>query len=193
MLLVVEKCRIYLIDSGKEKVVTTLENRVLLAGFQNTSAQSLITQASDADILLLPSNKMLDGEMLTERLANGCYDLAVCIGQKPGLNNKICIETTAKSEKEDIITTVDCERLALLFSSEGLQSKLSHRAGTSFCNEVYLKGLRFVRNRKINTAVVFIHIPFEKNIQDPAVFYKKFLCVIDKLKSKEAVQLWKRL
>lgn len=169
-----------------------MKNRVLLAGFRNTSAHKLITLANDMDTLIFPNDLIVDGEMLVQRLEKGCCDIAICVGQKPGLKNKVCIETSAKAGNESFTTIVDCEKLALLFSSNGLKCRISNRAGTSFCNEVYLNGLRYVSNWKLEPAVVFIHIPFEENIQDPLAFYKNFLSVIEELKSEEAAHLWKR-
>lgn len=169
-----------------------MENRVLLAGFQNTSAHELLKSATGLDTLVFPNDMIVDGKLLIQRLSAGCYDVAICVGQKPGLKDKLCIETTAKAGNEVFVTAVDCEKLASLFSANGIQSKISHRAGTSFCNEVYLNGLRFVTEEEVGTAVIFIHIPYEGRMQDPIAFYSKFLAVIEKLRSKEAAYLWTR-
>ena len=169
-----------------------MQNRILLAGFQHTAAQKIISLAEGYDVLLLPSDKVRDAELLKECLRKGKYDLAVCIGQKPRLKNKVCIETTARSEVNIRKTAVNCEILARIFSLQGLEAKLSDNAGTSFCNEVYLQGLRFAADENLKTAVVFVHVPFCSNIRDPDEFYRRFLRAIDEMKTMEVVHSWKR-
>ena len=48
--------------------------------------------------------------------------------------------------------------------NNGLVSKISKNCGTSYCNQLYLNGLNYILQNDMDTKMVFIHIPFEKNI-----------------------------
>lgn len=67
----------------------------------------------------------------------------------------------------------DCERLRLLFEQNGITSKLSHNAGTSFCNTLYWNGLKYIENNGLETKMVFVHVPFAKNIGDFELFRER--------------------
>ena len=44
--------------------------------------------------------------------------------------------------------------------------KNSKNAGTSYCNYIYYKALEYLQENRSDTKVVFIHIPYYKNISD---------------------------
>lgn len=160
--------------------------RMLLTGFQNTSSQALLCCATCCDTLLLPNNKMLAGELLIHQLKKNAYDFVICLGQKPKLKDKICLETTAHNSAVEIQTMVDCDKLKYHFIDNGMAVRLSHNAGTSFCNALYFQGLNYILAKNLHTKLVFIHIPFEKNLIDPSAFYKLFLDSVGQLLVKGA-------
>lgn len=59
-------------------------------------------------------------------------------------------------------------------------TKLSHNAGTSFCNRLYRNGLRYLAERQgdRSTKMVFVHVPFVKNISDFEDFKKRIMRAI---------------
>lgn len=164
--------------------------RILLTGFRHTSAEWLVMEAIDCDRLFLPNDKQKDAELLTYQLLNTQYDFIVCIGQKPNIKDKIHIETAACENGAQIKTGVDCQKLAHLFEACGLQAKLSSNAGTSFCNALYFKGLQFITEYDLKTGLVFVHIPFQKNISRPDLFNNSFFDVVNELKRKGVEDLW---
>lgn len=167
-----------------------MDCRILLTGFYHTSAEELILSAYGCDTLLLPSDKKKDGRLLVTQLVNKQYDLVICVGQRPNIKNKVHIETSARENGIVIRTTFDCEKLADLFKEHGLHAKISHNAGTSYCNALYWNGLQFIAENHLDTRIVFVHIPFYKNLCDPALFKKCFFEVIDELKAKGVYDLW---
>lgn len=164
--------------------------RVLLTGFRCSSAEKLISGAHGCDTLLLPNDKQRDAELLAHQLANAQYDFIMCIGQRPNIKDKVHIETTARDNGVAIETAVDCPKLAELFGLHGISAKLSDNAGTSYCNSLYFNGLRFVVENSLDAGLVFVHIPYQKNMSSPCLFEKSFFKVIDQLVGKGVEDLW---
>ena len=165
---------------------------ILLTGFRNSSAQKLITSARNHDTLLLPNDKKLDGILLTRQLVKKPYDLIVSVGQKPNIKDKICIETTAKDVYGSTQTKIDCGMLVDRFAAHGIHANISSNAGTSYCNALYLHGLRYLEAQALDIGMVFIHIPYEKNMLDQQEFQRRFLEVIGELEKEGVDHLWKR-
>lgn len=153
-------------------------NRILLTAFRNTSAEYLLEGITHYDTLFLPNDKIKDSQKLIKALSDGEYDLVISIGQRPNIKNKVHIETTARIGEEAIETVFGCERLAAKFAEKGICAKLSHNAGTSYCNALYGSGLRYIRDNGLDTQMVFIHVPYRKNIVDFPDFQRKFLDAI---------------
>lgn len=105
----------------------------------------------------------------------------ISFGQRPNIKIKVHIETTAKDGKLSISTNFDCDRIKGLLEQNSIISKISQNAGTSFCNELYLNGLKYISKNKLNTKMVFIHIPFKKNITDFDSFRNRLFNVIKEI------------
>lgn len=154
---------------------------ILLTAFRGTSSELLI-QNSKYNTLHLPSNKKTDVEILFSALEKHEYDYIISFGQRPLLKDKVCIETTAQNANHKIVTTANCEYLRELFEKNGIPAKLSYNAGTSFCNNLYWHGLSYIAEQNLKTKMIFIHVPFSKNIKDIRAFSKKIsnvICLID--------------
>jgi pyrrolidone-carboxylate peptidase len=83
------------------------------------------------------------------------------------------IETTASDGELRRDTAFDCEKLRLLLEQNGIPAKLSDNAGTSFCNCLYWGGLKFIEEKELDTKMVFVHVPFIKNIGDFELFQQR--------------------
>ena len=154
------------------------DSRVLLTAFRGSSAEQLIKYANGFDTLVLPNDKVKDSEKLINKIIDGTYDYVFSFGQKPNIKNKVNIETTARNGITSVETDFDCERLQKLFESNGVVAKISRNAGTSYCNSLYFNGLSYIQNSKLKTKMVFVHIPFLKNIDDTDSFFAKIIDVI---------------
>ncbi len=139
--------------------------KVLLTAFQGTSSE-LLLQSSRYATLLLPGNKLKDAEKLFLLLQKEDFDYIISFGQRANIKNKVHIEITGRNDKDIISTSVDVDRLCDLFMRNGIFAKVSHNAGTSYCNSIYWNGLTYIADRKLNTKMVFVHIPFVKNIEN---------------------------
>ncbi len=150
--------------------------KILLTAFCGTSAEVLVKGTefgSQYKVLYLPSDKVKDSELLIEALVQEHFDYVISLGQRPNIKDKVYIETIAKKGNVSIETDFDCEALKQALERNGLMTKLSHNAGTSFCNELYWNGLRYIEENKLETKMVFAHVPFEKNISDMCEFILK--------------------
>ena len=121
---------------------------------------------------------MKDSENLIKKIIDGTYDYVFSFGQKPNIKNKVNIETTARNGITSVETDFDCERLQKLFESNGVVAKISRNAGTSYCNCLYYNGLDYIQQNNLKTKMVFIHIPFLKNIDNTDSFFAKIIDVI---------------
>ena len=152
------------------------EKRILLTAFRGTSAELLVKSVEENEwhrVLILPNDKVKDSKLLEEALRQEHVDYIISLGQRPNIKDKVHIETMARKGNLGIATAFDCEKLKHNFEQTGLPAKLSTNAGTSFCNELYWNGLRCIEENKLNTRMVFVHIPFEKNISDVERFWKQ--------------------
>ncbi len=164
-------------------VYRKVRKRVLLTAFLGTSAEALV-RGSKYRTLLLSNDKVKDSELLIETLSKEAFDYIVSFGQRPNIKNKVHIETTAKVGDLCMDTGFDCGWLQNLFVQKGINAKMSNNAGTSFCNQLYFNGLRYIGQSGLNAQMVFMHVPFLKNVDNFEEFREKVLEVIDELKCK---------
>ena len=167
-----------------------LKTNILLTAFCGSSAELLIKDikvlkeeknfkdANNYKTLFLQNDKIKDSEKLIDIISSESIDYVLSFGQRPNIKDKVHIETTAKDGEYCINTNFDCDKLKVLFEQNSIISKISHNAGTSFCNELYLNGLKYISQNKPDTKMVFIHIPFTKNITDFDSFRRKLFSVI---------------
>ena len=146
---------------------------ILLTSFRDTSSELLLKEFNEFPVLVLPNDKARDSELLIEMLSKTHYDYVLSFGQRPNIKDKVHVETTARDGELRLDTVFDCERLRLLFEQNGIQAKLSHNAGTSFCNKLYWNGLKYIEENELETKMVFVHVPFVKNIKDFELFRQR--------------------
>ena len=147
--------------------------RILLTAFCGTSAETLVKGVeldSQYQVLYLPNDKIKDSELLIDALQQEQFDYVISLGQRPNIKDKVHIETSARKGGDVLVTAFECERLKRCLEQNGLPVKISDNAGTSYCNELYWNGLRYILEKKLDTQMVFLHVPFEKNILDLTLF-----------------------
>lgn len=153
-----------------------MENkRILLTAFRSTSAELLIREWTEYKILILPNNKVKDSEKLIDALSKEHFDYVVSFGQRPNIKNKVHVEATAKDGEMSLDTVFDCEMLRLVFEQNGIPAMISHNAGTSYCNRLYWNGLKYIAENCLKTEMVFVHVPFVKNIGEFKVFQERII------------------
>ncbi len=146
----------------------------------------LVKDVNDFETLLLPNDKVQDSELLIEMITKSDYDYIIAFGQRPNIKDKVHIETIARDGELCQKTDFDYEPLQQVFIQNDIPAKLSQNAGTSFCNRLYWNGLRYLteKQRDRKTKMVFVHIPFEKNISDFGVFKERIIRAITMFSEK---------
>ncbi len=147
-----------------------MSNRILLTAFRGSSAELLISDWNEYPQIILPNDKIRDSELVIAALEQENYDYIISFGQKPNIRDKVYVETMGKQGAVCIETSFPWNRLRHLCQERGLSIVISTNAGTSFCNQLYYNGLQYIQQNDINTKMIFIHIPFEKNISDMKCF-----------------------
>lgn len=148
---------------------------MLIAAFENTSAQRLADTMDGAyPVIALRNSKTESVSQLFAAMDRYQPEQVICLGQKPVIRDKIYIELTGRLDGREYHTDFDCKQLAEALSQHGLDVRFSCRAGTSYCNHIYACGMKHVLENSRRERLVFIHIPFEKNISDLSAFSEKF-------------------
>ena len=154
------------------------QGKVTLLAFKNTSAE-LLVKGMDFPTVFLPSDKLQDSEIAKEEIQKS--SIIICFGQKPQIKNKICLELIAKNNGSTIATNFDIESFKEKLELQNVSYSESQNPGTSYCNLVYWNGLNYIKEQNINCKFLFIHIPFEKNINNIAELQEKLNIAIKKL------------
>lgn len=150
----------------------------LLTGFRGTSSELLVKNA-DCEILILPNDKIIDSQILLKEIIYRRYDYILSFGQKPSIKDKVYIENTARNGNSTIGTNFEYGGLKAAFESENIPVRISNNAGTSFCNTLYWNGLSYIKSQNLDSRMIFIHIPYIKNITSPNTFFGRILTVIE--------------
>ena len=156
----------------------TVKKKLTLLAFKNTSAE-LLVKGMDFPTALLPSDKIKDSEIARAEIEKS--DIVICFGQKPQIKNKICLELVARNHGEIIKTNFDIDPLKHLLETNNIIYTESYNPGTSYCNLVYWNSLNYIKAKELNCRFLFIHIPFEKNIDNIVALQEKLKIVIKNL------------
>lgn len=150
--------------------VVYMKNKIKISAFSNTSSE-IIVKKWDFKKIFLPSDKVKDSEIVIKELED--TDYFICLGQKPAIKNKICLELVAKNNADEIKTNFEIEKLIEEFKKNDIQIIKSTNPGKSYCNQVYWNSLNYIKDNSLNCKILFVHVPFEKNIENIADFAEK--------------------
>lgn len=151
-----------------------------MTGFQGTSSEALVKKAGYKSIIL-PNDRMIDSRLLIEEIRLQEYDYIFSFGQKPNIKDKLYMETTARNMAGCLDTNFAYDNLKSAFEKNNLSVRISNNAGTSFCNALYWNGLNYIYENGTGTKMLFLHIPFCKNITDPEYFFNQILSAVGNL------------
>ena len=150
-------------------------NGILMTGFRGTSSEQFVKKQTVSHSLILPNDKILDAKILLDQLQRSPESVKYIFsfGQKPNIKDKIYIETAARSGSRCLYTEFAYDELHDAFRTEHIEVRLSDRAGTSFCNALYWNVLEYFHAQKFEAKIVFLHIPFCKNMTAPEDFCER--------------------
>lgn len=109
----------------------------------------------------------------------------ILFGQKPLIKNKVFIELQAKKDNQVLFTDINYNLLSQVFVKNGVNTYSSNNCGTSYCNHLYFEILEHIASFALNSSVIFIHIPYIKNINNSTVFFQSLENVIVDLSTEQ--------
>ena len=154
------------------------KQKLTLLAFKNTSAE-LLVKGLDFPTVLLPSDKIKDSEIARGEIKKS--DIVICFGQKPQIKNKICLELIAKNQGEIIKANFEIDFFKKQLEVNNIPYSESHNPGTSYCNLVYWNSLNYIKSENLNCKFLFIHIPFEKQIDNILGLQEKLNIILKNL------------
>ena len=149
-----------------------------LLAFKNTSAETLV-KGMDFPIVFLPSDKTKDTKIAITKIQTS--EKIICFGQKPQIKNKICLELVARDIDSILSTNFELETFKRKLETNNITYIESKNPGTSYCNLVYWNALKFIKDKNCDCKFLFIHIPFEKNIENISELREKLNNVLNTL------------
>lgn len=161
------------IDNG---LVKPKSAAVLLTAFKGTSSEKLLNSFSDEyQKLILENDKDKSVDSLVSEFKSREYDFVISLGQKPVIKDKVYIELSGTVGNKTYSTDFESDKLASALRKQGLSVRVSNNAGTSYCNNIYYHGLKYIVDHIYSGKMVFVHIPAEKNISDFKDFSTAFI------------------
>ena len=82
-------------------------------------------------------------------------------------SNIIFLGIKEKKRKELLLELIE------EFKKNDIQIIKSTNPGKSYCNQVYWNSLNYIKDNSLNCKILFVHVPFEKNIENIADFAEK--------------------
>lgn len=156
--------------------------KILLTAFKGTSSEKVIGCFDESyRRLILENDKVISVNQLISELENDPFDYLISFGQKPVIKDKIYVECSGRLGDTEYETDFDIIRLVSALKQYGFSVHISNNSGTSYCNNLYARGLKIILERAYKGRMVFIHIPFEKNISDFNDFSDRLIKAIQEL------------
>jgi len=158
---------------------------ILVLGFEgnnNTSKILLdnINNSINLDCLYLKNDFIISVNQFKNKIIENNYDIIFAFGQKPNIKS-IYLEIYAKDNNEKLKTNYNYNELNNYLKNY-YKIKISENAGNYLCNNIYYNGLKYIYENKLNIKMVFLHIPYMKNI-DIEYFSKIILIYFNNLQN----------
>lgn len=140
--------------------------KILYTAFngKTNSSKVLLDNIRSDNKLYLKNSFNTSVEQLYTELNNKMYDIIISFGQAPLDMDTIKIETIASGEKQ-YKTNYDYKDIESSLKEE-FNVLISKDAGNYLCNNIYYYCLKYIDENKLDTRMIFIHIPKIKNISD---------------------------
>ena len=152
-----------LIEKNKITITKKIENEnILITSFKRKNNFSrlllhkIITSKSIDKIKLTNSFKTSETE-LAKKLKNN-YKYVISLGQKNRVND-VYIELKAKKHNTILNTNFPIKKIKKIFKNNNIDYSISENAGNYLCNNIYYEGLKYINKNKLDTKMIFIHVP----------------------------------
>ncbi len=145
------------------------QSRILLTGFEPpkngvSPAKELLEQVDSHEVFFFSNDFNLIKEE-ADTITNSHYDYIIMFGGKPVIK-RVLIEIEAKEGKNKLFTNTPLNLILDELNASNISYAISQNAGNSYCNYAYYQTLKSVFDNKLDTKVIFIHIPSLNNFVD---------------------------
>lgn len=147
------------------------QNKILLTGFEKAYESDIST----SKILLDRVNNNYDKFLFTndyniieeeaKKVIMKNYDYIVMLGQKQKIKDLI-IEIECHNKKESLYTNFPLEFILKPLKNNKINYHIRETIGDYYCNYAYYQVLKNLKEKRLNTKVIFIHIPYIDNFND---------------------------
>lgn len=167
--ILVEADRIQTKIENNEMKLRGEHSNILITGFKGkTNSSSVLLYnihlGKSIDRLELTNSFSTSKEELIKVLKNN-YKYVIAFGQKPN-SNRVNIEILANKNETELTTNFPYKELKEILDKEKIENDISMNAGKYLCNNAYFEGLNYIKNNKLKTKMIFIHIPSLKDKYD---------------------------
>ena len=158
------------------------QNKVLLTGYHSDSNDLSTTEVmlnkinNHYEKFMFASNFDCIKEQVKEILKKE-YDYILMFGWKPVVK-KLSIEIECHLNNDYLFTNFPLEKILLPLKRNNIDYKISENPGNSYCNFAYYQTLKYIKENKLNTKAIFIHIPHLNNF----IELDKVIDLINKIK-----------
>jgi len=140
---------------------------ILVLGFEgnNNSSKILLDNINNSinlDCLYLKNDFIISVNQFKNKIIENDYDIIFAFGQKPNIKS-IYLEIYAKDNNKKLKTNYNYNELNNYLKNY-YNIKISENAGNYLCNNIYYNGLKYIYENKLIIKMVFLHIPYMKNI-----------------------------
>ena len=141
--------------------------KVLFTAFngKSNSSKLLLDKINSDNKLYLRNSFSTSVNQLKKELNSKNYGLIISFGQAHLDKDTIKIETIGQ-DKIKYKTKYDFTSLEETFCINNYKTIISNNAGAYLCNNIYFNGLKYIDDNKLNTKMIFIHIPAIDNISN---------------------------
>lgn len=148
--------------------------KILYTAFKgkNNSSKILIDHINAVNKLYLTNSFKTSVLELSREIEKNDYDLIISFGQASIDKDSIKIETVAADELS-YDTNFDYTSIKKKLEKE-YNVIISNNAGNYLCNNIYYYGLKMIKENKLKTKMIFIHIPKIEEISDIEKLSKLF-------------------
>ena len=139
---------------------------------ETNSSKLLLDNITHTNKILLTNSFDKSSKQLIDAIDKTNPSQIISFGQKPK-SNCLCIETVARKDIA-IKTDFNIKEITEIFENNNVGYVFSENAGSYLCNHVYYEGLNYIKRNKLQTKMVFIHLPSIKQFSKIDVVSKCF-------------------
>jgi pyroglutamyl-peptidase len=123
----------------------------------------------------LPVDITLASQKIIAEIDRSNFKTIICCGMAES-RTRLTVESNANNSGEQIYSRIDLEDLVRDLTFTGI----SHDAGKFVCEGLYFQTLNYLRNKRMSTSCIFVHVP-RLTAENRKIIRSDFLAIVQKL------------